>query len=63
MTPAAILGVCVGSFILAVLAFRAHGRWAGAGERPGLVSMLAFVFGWLCVLTTLFTGGFLLFRH
>jgi hypothetical protein len=64
VTLPAIIGVCIGSIVLAVLAFRAHVRWAGSGERAGLTSMLAFVFGWLCVITAVFTGSFLLLiRH
>jgi len=55
----AIISAFVGACIVAVLAFMAHGRLAGPGERPGLVSMLAFVVGWLAVLLALITGVFL----
>jgi hypothetical protein len=44
---------------VAVVAFVAHRRLAGTGERPGLVSMIAFVIGWLAVLLALITGLFL----
>ena len=63
MDSLAIGGVFVGSAVLAALSFLAHGRWAGTGERAGCLSMLAFVLGWLCVLTALLTGAFLLFHR
>lgn len=46
--------------IVAVAAFIGHGRLAGSGERPGCISMIAFVIGWLAVLLALITGIFLL---
>lgn len=52
--------VFIGSFVLCIVSFWLHGRLAGPGERPGPVSMLAFVVGWLAALTALLTGGFLL---
>jgi len=48
------------SVVLTIVAFWLHGRLAGPEGRPGLVSMLAFVFGWLSALTALLTGAFLL---
>jgi hypothetical protein len=43
-----------------VVSFWLHGRLAGAEGRPGPASMIAFVLGWLSVLTALLTGVFLL---
>jgi hypothetical protein len=59
MGTQAIIGAFVGACLVAVLAFMAHSRLAGPGERPGLVSMLAFVVGWLAILLALITGVFL----
>jgi hypothetical protein len=56
----AILAVCVASCVVAIVAFVAHRRLAGTAERAGLASMLAYVLGWLAVLTAIITGGFLL---
>jgi hypothetical protein len=55
----AIVTTFVLACILAVAAFFAHGRLAGTGERPGCISMVAFVIGWLAVLLALITGLFL----
>ncbi len=63
MDTSAIALVFAGSLVLAVASFWAHRAWAGSGERAGFVSMMAFVFGWLCVLTALLTGGFLALRR
>ena len=52
--------LCLGAWCVALAAFVAHGRLAGPGERPGCASMLAFVLGWLAVLTGLITAVFLL---
>jgi hypothetical protein len=52
--------VFIGSVGLTVLSFWLHARLAGAAGRPGPASMAAFVLGWLCALTALLTGGFLL---
>lgn len=54
-----IATVFVGSALLAVLAFRAHGRWAGPDARAGARSMAAFVVGWLLALAAAMTGLFL----
>lgn len=48
------------SFALALGAFRLHGYLAGPDGRPGAASMAAYVFGWLCMLTALIAGIFLL---
>jgi hypothetical protein len=56
----AIVTTFIVACVVAVGAFRAHGRLAGAGERPGLLSMIAFVVGWLAVLLALITGLFLI---
>ena len=48
------------SVVLTVGSFWLHGRLAGTAGRPGAASMLAFVLGWLCALTALLTGAFLL---
>ena len=60
MGPQAIVVLCLGAWCVALGAFVAHGRLAGPGERPGCLSMLAFVLGWLAVLTGLITTVFLL---
>jgi hypothetical protein len=60
MQPGAIVGVCLGSLVVALLAFMAHHRLARGRERAGLLSMLAYVLGVVAVLTALITGGFLL---
>lgn len=52
--------VFVMSVMLTIVAFGLHGRLAGGGERPGPVSMAAFVLGWLSALTALTTGAFLM---
>ncbi len=60
MAPTTVLGVFVGSIVLAVASFWLHGRLARGGTgRPGPASMAAFVFGWLCVLAAAMTGLFL----
>ena len=56
----AISTVFGASAVLTFIAFWLHGRLAGSAGRPGGVSMLAFVFGWLNALTALLTGAFLL---
>ena len=63
MDTTAILLVCLGAVVLAAASFWAHRAWAGSGERAGCVSMLAFAFGWVCVVTAVLTGGFLVLRH
>ncbi|MBV9545204.1 MAG: hypothetical protein JOY61_12610 [Chloroflexi bacterium] len=63
MQTPAILGTFAGAFIVAVVAFVAHARLAGSGERPGCMSMMAFVIGWLAVLTAAITGLFLIAGH
>lgn len=63
MQADAILAVCLGACVVAVLAFSAHRRLARGVERAGLVSMLAYVLGVIAVLTALITGGFLLSAH
>jgi hypothetical protein len=60
MQAETILAVCLGSVVVAVLAFLAHRRLARGRERAGLLSMLAYVVGVVAVLTALITGGFLL---
>ncbi len=60
MDTTAIVSTCIGSLVVAVVAFVAHRRLAGSGERPGCISMIAFVIGWLAALTALLTGFFLL---
>jgi hypothetical protein len=55
-----ILGVFVGTCLVAIAAYAAHRRLAGPGERPGCLSMVAFVAAWLALLTALITGLFLL---
>ncbi len=60
MQAVAILAVCLGSVVVAVLGFIAHSRLARGHERAGLLSMLAYVVGVIAVLTALITGGFLL---
>jgi hypothetical protein len=52
--------LCGTTVVLTIVAFWLHGRLAGTTGRPGLASMLAFVFGWLSALTALLTGAFLL---
>jgi hypothetical protein len=59
MDTRAIVSTFVVACVAAVAAFWAHGRLAGSGERPGLISMLAFVIGWLAVLLAIITGVFL----
>jgi hypothetical protein len=55
------IGMLFGSSaVLTIVSFWLHARLAGTGERVGPLSMAAFVFGWLCVLTALLTGAFLL---
>jgi hypothetical protein len=55
----AIVSTFVMSCAVAVAAFIAHRKLAGSGERPGCISMLAFVVGWLAVLLAVITGIFL----
>jgi hypothetical protein len=59
MDTRAIVSTFVVACVVTVLAFIAHRRLAGSGERPGLVSMIAFVIGWLGLLLALITGVFL----
>jgi hypothetical protein len=59
MDTTAIVTTCLGATAVAVVAFVAHRRLAGSGERPGCISMIAFVIGWLAALTALLTGFFL----
>lgn len=58
---ATISMVFVASAALTILAIWLHIRLAGTGVRPGAVSMLAFVLGWLSGLTAFLTGAFLLY--
>jgi hypothetical protein len=60
MDTRAIASLCGAACVIAGVAFVAHRRLAGTGERAGCTSMLAYVIGWLAVLTALITGGFLL---
>jgi hypothetical protein len=60
MGTQAIVATCLGACGVALVAFVAHRRLAGTGERPGCVSMIAFVIGWLAVLLAAITGLFLL---
>lgn len=60
MDTAAIVTTFVLACVVAIAAFFAHGRLAGTGERPGCISMIAFVIGWLAVLLAVITGVFLL---
>jgi len=60
MDTQAIASVFTAACALAVAAFVAHRRLAGAGERARCMSMIAFVAGWLAVLTALITGALLL---
>ena len=59
MDTRAIVTAFGAACVVAVLAFIAHRRLAGSGEHPGLVSMIAFVIGWLAMLLALITGVFL----
>jgi hypothetical protein len=59
MDTRAIVSTFLISCAVAIAGFVAHGRLAGTGERPGLVSMIAFVIGWLAVLLAVITGLFL----
>jgi hypothetical protein len=54
--------VCVTACAVTISAFIAHRRLAGTGERAGCMSMVAFVIGWVAVLTALITGLFLFSR-
>jgi hypothetical protein len=56
----AILLTFIVSCVVAVLAYIAHRRFAGTGQRAGCVSMIAFVVVWLAALTALITALFLL---
>jgi hypothetical protein len=60
MDTIAIVVTCVGATVVAIIAFVAHRRLAGLTERPGCISMIAFVIGWLAALTALITGLFLI---
>jgi hypothetical protein len=55
-----ILNVFLGACLACVVFFFLHRRLAGPSGRAGLWSMLAFVAGWLSVLTAAITGLFLL---
>jgi len=59
MDTTAIVITCVSATLVAIIAFVAHRRLAGLGDRPGCISMMAFVIGWLAALTALITGLFL----
>jgi hypothetical protein len=59
MDTQAIVATFVGACAAAVVAFVAHGRLAGTGERAGCLSMIAFVLGWLAVVLAAITGLFL----
>jgi hypothetical protein len=59
MDTQAIVITCISASVLTVLAFVAHRRLAGSGERPGCLSMIAFVIAWLALLLALVTGVFL----
>ncbi len=59
MDTLTIAAVFAGSVVLAIAAVWLHQRLAGDTGRPGAASMVAFVVGWLAVLTALFTGLFL----
>lgn len=59
MDRTAITALFGAASLLAVLAFRAHRRFAGTEGRPGPLSMAAFVVGWLASLAALLTGLFL----
>lgn len=59
MDTTAIVITCFCATIAAIIAFAAHRRLAGLSERPGCISMIAFVIGWLAALTALITGLFL----
>ncbi len=55
------IGIVFGSStVLTLISFWLHTRLAGTGERVGPVSMAAFVSAWLCALTAVLTGAFLL---
>ena len=55
------IGIVFGvSAMLTVIAFWLHARLASGPGRPGPVSMVAFVLGWLGALTAVLTGTFLL---
>src|SRR5262249_18351627 len=56
----AIVGVFVGAVLATFGCFWLHTRFAGTGEHVGPFSMAAFVLGWLCVITAVVTGMFLL---
>jgi len=60
MDTRAIVTTFVLACVAAIAAFYAHGRFAGTGERPGFISMIAFVIGWLAVLLAVITGLFLI---
>jgi hypothetical protein len=55
-----IATVFVGACLACGVFFFLHRRLAGPHGRAGLWSMLAFVAGWLSVLTAAITGLFLL---
>ena len=59
MDTRAIIMTFLVSCAVAVSGFVAHGRLAGTAERPGFVSMMAFVIGWMGVLLAVITGLFL----
>jgi hypothetical protein len=59
MDTRAIVTTFLVACVVAVGGFVAHGRLAGTGERPGLLSMIAFVIGWMGVLLAVITGLFL----
>ena len=59
MDTRAIIATFLVACAVAVGGFVAHGRLAGNAGRPGFVSMLAFVVGWMGVLLAIITGLFL----
>jgi hypothetical protein len=60
MDTQAIVMLFGGPTIATFVLFWLHNRLAGTVGRPGPASMFAFVLGWLCVMTAVITGMFLL---
>ncbi len=59
MDTRAIVTMFLVSCVVAIAGFVAHGRLASTGQRPGLMSMIAYVIGWMAVLLAAITGLFL----
>ena len=59
MDARAIVTTFLVACAVAIAGLVAHRRLAGPAGRPGLVSMLAFVVGWVGVLLAVITGLFL----